>query len=139
MPEENLEVVRRALAAWQSDDLDGFLAEIDPEVVWHAAFERLVGGMDNSYRGIEGMREFWDAYRTELEDFRFEPEDFRLLGDDCVVLLGHARFRGRASGVEVDSESGLVITLRDGKIIRSVDYMSQAEALEAAGVSDQQS
>jgi len=50
------------------------------------------------------------------------------------VLLADARFRGPASGIEVGSPLGQVYTLRDGKIIRSVDFNTHDEALEAAGL-----
>ncbi len=45
-------------------------------------------------------------------------------------------FRGSASGVKVDSQLALVITLRDGKIVRSTDFMSHADALKAVGLEE---
>jgi ketosteroid isomerase-like protein len=45
-------------------------------------------------------------------------------------------FRGSASGVEVESQLALLITLREGKIVRSMDFMSHDEALKAAGVEE---
>ena len=53
-----------------------------------------------------------------------------------MLLLGHFRWRGPASGIELDSPVGLVMTLRDGKVIRSMDYLSHEEALEAVGLSE---
>jgi ketosteroid isomerase-like protein len=134
MSQENVEIVRRGLEAWQRDDLDGWLSTLDPAVEWHTALERLVGGAESFYRGAEGMRAFWTAYRTELEDFQIEAEELRDVGDDLVLFLGWIRWRGPASKLELDSPVGLVFTLRDGKIIRSMDYLSHSEALEAIGL-----
>jgi ketosteroid isomerase-like protein len=134
MSQENVEIVRRGLEAWQRDDLDTWLSTLDPAVEWHTALERLVGGMGSFYRGVKGMREFWTAYRTELEDFRIEAEELRDLGDDGVLFLGHLWWRGPASGIELDSPVGLIFTFRDRKIVRSMDYLSHQEALEAAGL-----
>ena len=136
MSRENVEVVHRCVEAWQRDDLDAWLSTLDPAMEWHAAFERLVGGTGSIYRGIEGMREFWTAYRTELEDFQVEAQEARDLGDDRVLLLGHIRWRGPASRIELESEVGLVYTLRNGKLVRSMDYLSHDEALEAVGLSE---
>jgi ketosteroid isomerase-like protein len=134
MSRENLQVVRGALEAWQSDDLDTFLTAYDPAIEWHTALERVVGGIENCYRGIEGLRRLWWVYRTEQEDFQFEPQDLRDLGEDRVLFLGHIRWRGPTSHFESDSPLGMVITLRNGKIVHSVDYLSHGDALEAVGL-----
>src|SRR5436190_1661316 len=122
MSRENVEIVRSSLEAWQRDDLDAWLSTLDPAVEWHTALERLVFGVGSVYRGIEGMRKFWNAYRTDLDDFRFEAQGLHDIGDERVVLLGHFRWRGPASGIELDSPAGLVMTVREGRIIRSMDY-----------------
>ena len=43
--------------SWQRDDLDTFLSLYDPAIEWHAVFERLLGGDENCYRGIDGLRQ----------------------------------------------------------------------------------
>ena len=100
----------------------------------HTDLERLVEGTESFYRGHDGMRRFWHVYRTEFEDFQVEAEELRDLGDDRVVLLGRFRWRGSASGIATESPLGMVFTVRDGKIIQSVDYFSQQHALKAVGL-----
>ena len=136
MSKENVEVVRRMVEAWQGDDFESWLATIDPTVEWHTVLERLVEGTESFYQGHKGMRRFWHSYRTEFEDFEFESQGLRDVGDDRVVLLGRFRWRGKASGVATESPAGLVITVRDGKIIRSFDYFSHQEALKAVGLEE---
>ena len=134
MSQANVEIVRRGLEAWQRDDFDSWLATLDLAVEWHTGLERLVEGTESFYRGHDGMRRFWNAYRTEFEDFEVEAQELRDLGDDRVALLGRFRWRGPASGIGTESPLGMVFTIRAGKIIRSVDYFSQQEALEAVGL-----
>ena len=86
------------------------------------------------YRGHEGASELWRLWRDEVEGFWIESEDIRDLGDARILHLGQMGFRGPASGVEVDSQLALVITLQDGKIVRSMDFMSHHEALKAVGL-----
>jgi ketosteroid isomerase-like protein len=136
MSRENVEVVRRCVEAWQRDDFETFLSVIHPEVEWHTALERLVEGVASVYRGHEGMREFWTTYRSELEDFKVETQELRGLGDNRVLHLCHIRWRGPASGIELESPVGIVVTIRDGKVVRSMDHLSHDEALEAAGLSE---
>ena len=136
MVRANVDVVRRGLEAWQRDDFEAWLSGIDPDVEWLTAVERGLGRAGSVYRGHEGMREFWNLWRTEVDDFWTEAEEIRDLGDDRVLYLGHLRFRGPASGIMVESQLANVQTLRDGKIVRSEDYLSHKEALEAVGLSE---
>jgi ketosteroid isomerase-like protein len=130
----NVEVVRRVLEAWQRDDFESWLSGIDPDVEWLTAVERGLGRAGSVYRGHEGMCEFWNLWRTEVDDFWTDAEEIRDLGDDRVLYLGHIRFRGPASGIMVESQLANVQTLHDGKIVRSEDYLSHKEALEAVGL-----
>lgn len=81
------------------------------------------------------MRVFWHRYRTELENFRIEAHELLDAGDD-VVLIGQFRWRGPASGIVTESPLGIVLTIRAGKIVKSMDYLSHEEALEAAGLAN---
>jgi len=136
MSSENVELAWQILKAWQRDDLDAWLSMLDPSIAWHTVLERLVEGNESVYRGHEGMRRLWDVYRTELENFEIEAHDVRDVGDDRVLLLGRFRWRGPASGIETKSSLSMCITLRDGKAIESVDYLSHREGLEAAGLAE---
>jgi len=137
MSQENMEAAKQGLEAWQRGDFDAWLASTDPAVEHHTVLERLVEGTGSCYRGHEGMRALWHSYRTEFEDFQVEAEELRDLGDDRVLLLGQVRWRGVASGIEVESQLGMILTYRAGKLTRSMDFLSHREALEAAGLSKQ--
>jgi ketosteroid isomerase-like protein len=132
--QENVEVVRRQLEDWQRGEVDAFLAKAHPDIEWHAVLERLVEGPENQYRGREGVGELWRAYRTELEGFEIEADEIRDAGDDRVLLLGRIRWRGVASGAPTESPLGMVITIREGMMFKSVDYLNHDEALKAAGL-----
>jgi ketosteroid isomerase-like protein len=136
MSEENVEIVRRSFEAWKRDDLDSFLAEVDPEVVWHTAIEGTAEGEDTVFRGHDGVRQVWKNYRGEVFG-RFEPSEIELIDlSDSVLRLGHLTVIGRTSGVEIENEFAQHIQIRDGAIVASRDYLSHAEALEAAGLSE---
>jgi ketosteroid isomerase-like protein len=136
MSQANVEIVRRTLEAWQNDDFDTWFSAYDPNVEWRTVLERLVEGPESVYRGHEGVRRLWHFYRTGLDNFEIEAQEIRDMGDEAVVLLGRLRWRGPASGIESESPLGMAILLSEGKIIRSLDYLSHLEALEAAGLPD---
>ena len=56
--------------------------------------------------------------------------------EESVLLLGHLDVAGRTTGIELSQEFGQLVTFRGGKILRSQDFLSHAEALEAAGLSE---
>lgn len=136
MTQANVEIVRRTLEAWQNDDFDTWFSAYDPNVEWRTVLERLVEGPESIYRGHDGLRRLWHSYRTEMESFEIEAQEIRDVGDERVVLLGRLRWRGVVSGIESESPLGMVISFRDGKVIRSVDYLSHQEALESVGLAE---
>ena len=59
MSQENVEAVRRAYEAWNADDLDAFLIELDPECEWHPSIEPALEGGETAFRGLDDVRKGW--------------------------------------------------------------------------------
>ncbi|HEV3377006.1 MAG TPA: nuclear transport factor 2 family protein [Thermoleophilaceae bacterium] len=134
MSRENVETVQRAVEAWNADDLDAFLAELDAEVEWHPAIQPGLEGQATTYRGHDGARQIWRQDRGEAwERLTNRPQEFRDLGE-TVLALGHVDLTARATGIEFSQEVGEVFDLRAGKIVRIRDFLTHAEAIEAAGL-----
>ena len=129
MSRENVEVVRRSFEAWQRDDLETWLSCQDPAIEWDVAV-RQVEGAGSVYRGVEGTREGWAAFR----DFQVELRELRDVDEQRVLVLGDVHYRGPASGIELESPLAEIFTVRDGKIVQIVDYFTYEEALEAVGL-----
>jgi ketosteroid isomerase-like protein len=136
MSQENVDTIQRARDAWDADDLDAFLAELDPEAEWHTAIEQALEGRGTAYRGHDGARKAWDEYHGEAwGGFTTQLQEIRDLGE-AVLLLGHLGLTGTTTGIEFTQEFGQLVTFRGGKILRSADFLSHAEALEAAGLEE---
>jgi ketosteroid isomerase-like protein len=133
MSQENVEAFKRGIDAGNRQDVEGILAELDPEVEWHAALP-ILGG-DAVYRGHDGVREFLPEVWAVLADPRFEFPEIRDLGDQ-VVGVGHFRGRGKGSGVVTETPFAYVVDFRGGKAIRVRSYLDPKEALDAAGLSE---
>lgn len=93
-----------------------------------------VGGEPVRYTGPSGICDFFRDVANSWESFRFEGRDLRDLGDR-VLVLGHVRGRGRASGAEVDDQWAWIIELREGKAAGLRGFLDHRDALEAAGLS----
>ena len=137
MSRENMESVGRAVEAWNGDDLDAFLAELDADVEWHPAIEPGLEGKGTIYRGHDGARKIWRQDRGDAwERLTNRPQELRDLGES-VLALGQMDLTARATGIELSQELGEVFDFRAGKIVRIRDFLTHAEALEAVGLSEQ--
>ena len=131
-----METVRRSYEAWNADNLDALLAELDPEVEWHPSIEPALEGGETTFRGHDGARKAWDDYRGGAwERLTIRIQEIRELGES-VLVLGHIDLTARTTGLEFTEEVGSLMTFRGGKILRSQDFLSHAKALEAAGLEE---
>jgi ketosteroid isomerase-like protein len=136
MSEENMATLQRAQLAWNAEDLDAWLAELDPEAEWHTALEQALEGRGSTYRGHDDLRQAWDEYRSKTwGGLTNQIQEVRDLGESALVL-GHLDFTSRTFGIESAQEFGQLVTLRAGKILRTDDFLTHRDALEAAGLSE---
>ena len=77
----------------------------------------------------------WDASRwvDTYPDLTVEPLEARASGD-AVFLWVRFSGHGAGSGAPVEMELAHVLTIRDGKVARTVEYFDKTEALKAAGL-----
>jgi ketosteroid isomerase-like protein len=132
MSQENVEVVRRALEAYErsGEQDDSFL---DPGIVWDLSRSPFPDA--GVYHGPDGVRAWFQGLANAFEDLHYEVERTRDLGDQVLVLL-HVSGRGPSSGIPVDYRFVPVFTFRDGRVVRMDRYDDWGEALEAAGLSE---
>ena len=106
----------------------------DPYVEVHGTIGGLWEG--RIARGLSEMLNSFEAEDLEAwEERQLDPQRF-LHVNDLVVVLMHEYRRGRGSGIEVETDTAVVFTVREGRVIRIQPYMDQADALEAAGLSE---
>jgi len=134
MSQENVEVFKRAVAAYNRRDIDAFLEMFDPEAEWHSLTQVMFGGEESVYRGHRGIREGVEDMDEALAELQVECSEIRDLGEGIIVVIGHVRGRGRASQAEVESPINWVVEFRGARVTRMRDYLDPEEALEAAGL-----
>ena len=133
MSQENVEMFRRAQEAYNEGDWDAALATMDPNVV----VDSTRAGPDGEiYRGYEGVKRFWRMLRDVFGSLRNEPEEIIDNGDRLFTRI-HQRSTGRASGAMTEDVIYQIITIDKGRAIRLEFIRDRAEALEAAGLSQQ--
>jgi ketosteroid isomerase-like protein len=134
MTAQNVEIVRRSTEAFAAGDVETAMAALDPQIEWHAT----VGGIDEG-RVAHGHQEVIEAFMDYFETWErleLRAEEFFDAGDEDVVVFWHEVAKGRKSGVVVETDTGTIQTVRDGKIVRVRSYMDREQALQVAGLSD---
>ena len=133
MSDQNAEVVRQLVGAFNRRDLAAMTQWFAPEVEWEpggpAAVERaLYRGRDEVASGFAATWETWEV-------FHVKESEVRDLGDS-VVWLGSARLRGDASQVDFNQPFAVHFLMRGGKVVRFRGFLTWQGALEAAGLAE---
>jgi hypothetical protein len=142
MSQENVEIVKGLFAAGEAMDKQALMAVLpefieqmcDPEIEWIEDPQRADGRI---YRGHEGVRESWEQWLDQWEDWGFEIERIVDCGES-VLVVSREKGRGASSGATVSARNFIVLTFRDAKILRYQEFYDEADARAAAGLSERQ-
>jgi ketosteroid isomerase-like protein len=131
--EENVELLRGAIEAWNSDGIEAMLRFYPEDVIWHPFPDAPIGR--DGLKGHEEIRGLMADWVHGFADFAVATEEVRDLGDR-VLWLGVISGTIKGSDVPVRQPiGGIAWDFRDGMIGRSRFLPSWEATLEAAGVS----
>jgi hypothetical protein len=128
-------VIRQGYAAANRRDFDVLLTSLDPGIEYRPS-EAWQFDFDPLYHGHDGYLQVWQGLLESFEDVRLDPEELLDLGNRLLVttqMSGH----GTGSGVFISEPHYQLFTLRRGLVVRQDDFQDRAQALEAAGLSEQ--
>jgi uncharacterized protein len=134
MAKENIEIVRRIWEASERSDTEAVFAFYHPAIVWesHNVGPIELGGL---YHGHEGIRRFFRDWLESFENYSAHAETFIETRNNVVVGY-RVSGRGKGSGAEVEMRRWNVYTIRDDLVTRVEVFGTEAEAFEAAGLSE---
>jgi ketosteroid isomerase-like protein len=127
---QNVEVATRAIAAFNSRDVDGFAVLTTPDFEWSPSMSPIEGEV---FVGREGIRKYFSGLESAWEHFHVLPGRALDRGQ-LVLVLGRLEGRGRGSGATVEAALGMAFELREGMISRIHGYLDQDEAMKVTGL-----
>jgi len=127
MSRENEEFAYRAYDAFSRGDWDALVELIDPDVVFTSLLLEAEGG---TYRGHEGLREYFESLRGVFGNWRSEIVEVRDFGE-TLVIQSRAVATGGASGVALEQEFWQAARVNNGKVVWWKFCRTEDEALEA--------
>jgi hypothetical protein len=122
---EFTELSRAAYEAISRDDVEDFVALADPDV----EFNSLIEG--RSYRGHEGVREWWNNVINSLGGVSLDLEKVVDLDDHGYVGMAAT---SNVSDVDVPAEIWQAVRIENGKAVWWGIFRTEDEAREAIGV-----
>jgi len=134
MSQETVEIVREAIAAFNSGDLDRVLASLGPDFEGSVAPE--LSAEPDTYRGSEGIKRYFASFREAFEEIGFEIEDLEDAGDRVVIGMRMSAL-GKLTKIRVEQRNAGVWTVLDGKVSRVETYATFEDARAAAGLGAQ--
>jgi ketosteroid isomerase-like protein len=134
MSEENVDLIRASIEAFNRNDPEAALAALHPEVEWQTLDLMPDAGV---YRGHEGVRGFFQMWGDTFQGFQLHLEACVPLDQDQVMATLRVSGEGAGSGAGVESPAFFqVLEIHDGQIVHARMFQTEDEALEAAGLSE---
>jgi ketosteroid isomerase-like protein len=140
MAQENVEFLEALLRGAREMDKQALLEALpdliaqacDPEIEWVEDPRRADRRV---YHGHEGVRESWERWLENFDEYGAELERIVDCGDKVFAVM-REEGRGSLSGATISQRNYSVYTFRDGKIARYEEFYEEQDALEAAGISE---
>lgn len=126
MPHSNVDVVRAVVAAFNRGEFTAAMEMCTDDVEFDWSRRMLDGevfkGREDAGRFLQGVAEIFD-------EIHIPADELTDLGNGVVLLVGTARFKGRASGLDVEASAANLWSVRDGKVSRFRFYQTKEDAL----------
>jgi ketosteroid isomerase-like protein len=111
MSRQNIEITRRANAAFNRGDAEGWLEMFAPDA---ELLDRAnAPDQKSSVKGRDGIREAWSLWTAAFDELRADIEDCTDAGDSVICGV-HWHGLGKASGISIDVRQFDVFEFQDG-------------------------
>ncbi len=123
----NKQIIENGYQCFVTGDVPGLLAAFDENIEWTEAEGFPHGG---TYTGADAIVEnVFMTLGSEWENFSVVPDEILDAGEN-IVALGHYSGKYNATGKSMRVPFAHVWTLRDGKIVKFVQYTDTLKVSE---------
>jgi ketosteroid isomerase-like protein len=130
METANEAAARGFAEAITAGDREAGLAVCHPEIDFHS----MLGISGRSYRGHDGIREYFDDIESAWAEWGVDVERVSEAADGRVAIVMTMRARGKGSGAALAERTAHVWVLRDGRLLQNELFREPEEALRALGL-----
>ena len=136
MSQENVEIVRAVFEAWNAGDMEALFAHFHPELVYHPRADE---PDPSPHVGRDVYERLVHGFVDSFSEVTFEVLELIDAGDHVITsTVLHAVLHGQGSASAGVSDTYVFVhKLRDGLVVEGWEYRTKQEALEAVGLSEQ--
>jgi ketosteroid isomerase-like protein len=127
----NLELARTINRAFNEGGTEAVVPYYSEEFEWHMPDGWLEKDV---YRGRDGIRELANAWFGQFDEYRWDEIELSEIDADRILGLYQMRGTSKGSGVPAEQPIGLILTFREGLIVRVDSFFGWDEARSAADV-----
>ena len=124
MSDQNVGLVKQGYDAFGRGDVEGLVSLLSEDIEWTAPGPKELPS-SGVRRGHDQVRQFFGAINELYEFLAFEPQQFIGQGD-TVVVTGIDTVRVKTTGKSVSGIWAHVFTVRNGKVVKFVEYLDTA-------------
>jgi ketosteroid isomerase-like protein len=128
--EENIDLIRKGIEAFNARDFDAALAMLREDVTW----ERFLSRAETDSQVVSGkaeLREVWES-QVQAVDIRVEAEEIISAGENQVVMPARMVAQGSGSKIKLSAAVTWVWTFDASGLVASVEaFESPADAFAA--------
>ena len=124
---EQIEIVRRAMAAVGPRNTEAFVANLTEDCELHP----LMSVWPQPYRGHAGVEQWFADLAGVWDSFSVEPEQIRALDDATLLVVLRWWGRGKGGGDELEGPAAALWRFCDDKAVSAHLYPDEARALAA--------
>jgi ketosteroid isomerase-like protein len=120
----NGEFVREWAAALNRGDFEAMVKDAGPEFEWVVAREHPDA---TTHRGPQAVSSYLAEWRRMMPDFSVQIVELEEWGDRVLTVI-EITGTGAGSGARTEVRTATISTFRDGKPVRTVEYLDPEEA-----------
>jgi ketosteroid isomerase-like protein len=120
----NTEFVRGWVEAWNRGDLEALIADAGPDLEWVVARQHPAA---TTHRGPQEVAGYLADWLSTMPGLKIEIQELEEVGDR-VLLVMRMTGTGAGSGAATEVHNAVVTTFRDGKPVRTEEFLDPDEA-----------
>jgi len=125
---DNAEIVKRGLRAYEERGVEGLLEFVHPE--FEMTTPAAIAAEPDTYRGHQGLRRYFDSFFEIMDEVRMEPTEIIARGDDVLIRFDLVA-RGKSTGIEAVQKAYSIWEVDDG-LLRGIRFFFSDDELTAA-------
>jgi ketosteroid isomerase-like protein len=127
MSESPVAVVRALFEHANAGEIDRVIDLLAPDSVFVVPPE--ASAEPDTYRGRDGARRYFSGFDGALDGVRFELLDIVEVTTDAALAATRLTGRGTTTGIQVEQDTFVLLTVRDGLVTRIKPYTDREQAL----------